>query len=470
MSQVTELNQFTELNLPDEIVTSLQRNNIHSPTDIQKQAIPLALEGHDILASSKTGSGKTLAYLLPIISLILEKGGRALILTPTRELTLQVCATLSLLFKKIDASAVAIIGGDSFFKQSSKLKSNPEIVVGTAGRLIDHLTRRTLKLAGFRYFVLDEMDSMLDLGMKKQIDQIINQFLPKERQTFMFSATIPPNILELSMKYMQDPKRVTIGSATKPAPEIAQEFLRMPESRKYEELDEQLLAKEGTAIVFVKTKRGADRLTGRLRISGHRTDVIHGGLTQNKRSKVIADFRAEKTRVLVATDIAARGLDIDHVKYVFNYDLPNCAEDYLHRIGRTGRAGAEGFAISFVVSPNDNNIMRAIDKLIQKGESSPREPFRKKGNGDSNFRQGFKKGFRGGSRSSDSRGDSRSDSGYRPDSGYRADSDSNRDGQRKKFAKKTGGHKFGAKTGGAKTGEGFFAKKNNKSRHRSRAA
>lgn len=374
------MNSFTQMNLPSEVIASLEHNNFLSPTEIQIQAIPLALQGLDILASSQTGSGKTLAYLLPIMSMIIKSGGKALILAPTRELTLQIYDTLHKMAKKMDISGVAIIGGEPFFKQTAKLKSNPNILIGTPGRMIDHLMRKTITLEKFQFLVLDEMDSMLDMGMKKQIDQVL-QYMPKKRQVLMFSATVPNHILEMSRKYLNNPERIIVGSATKPAPEVEQSFLRMPKEHKYAELESQLTSKEGTTVVFVTTKRGADRLTGRLRESGHKADVIHGGLNQNKRSKVIAGFRAKKTRILVATDIVARGLDVSHIEFVVNYDLPLSAEDYLHRIGRTGRAGAKGFAVSFV-SPEDNSKMKAIERLIHKGESSPRESFKKKGGGE----------------------------------------------------------------------------------------
>ena len=433
-----KMKNFIDIGLPTEIVDALAQMNVTAPTEIQAQAIPLALGGHDILASSQTGSGKTLAYLLPTISAILKSGGKALILTPTRELTLQVCETLNKMSRKVAVSGAAIIGGESFFKQTIKLKAKPNFIVGTPGRMIDHLTRKTIKLEDFRFLILDEMDSMLDMGMKKQLDQILN-YMPKERQVLMFSATVPGHILEISRKYLNNPQRITIGSTTKPAPEVEQQFLKISQGDKYKELGNQLISKEGTAIVFVTTKRGADKLTGKLRDDGHRVDVIHGGLNQHKRSKVIAGFRAEKTRVLVATDVAARGLDVNHIKLVFNYDLPMSAEDYLHRIGRTGRAGAKGHAISFV-SPEDNSKMRAIEKLINKGESTPRESFKKKGGRHADRRNDFRKGA--------------------------AES---RDGKQKRYGKKFSSHKkFGEKQDVGQ--ESYFPKKRNKSRSRSRAA
>jgi superfamily II DNA/RNA helicase len=305
--------------------------------------------------------------------------------------------------------------------------------------------------------------------------------MPKERQVLMFSATVPGHILEISHKYMKNPKRITIGSSTKPAPEVDQQFLKIPQSDKYKELGSQLASKEGTAIVFVTTKRGADKLTGRLRDDGHQADVIHGGLNQNKRSKVIARFRAEKTRVLVATDVAARGLDINHIKLVFNYDLPMAAEDYLHRIGRTGRAGAKGHAISFV-SPEDSSKMRAIERLINKGESSPRESFKKKGRGSFESRNdragssGEGRQQRYGKKSGTKR-----KFGEKSEAGPGFSPNGKKSGAKRKFGEKSeaeqgfspNGKKSGAKRKfGAKSeaGQGFFPKKGNRPRNRDRAA
>jgi superfamily II DNA/RNA helicase len=251
--------------------------------------------------------------------------------------------------------------------------TKPDVIVATPGRLIDHLTRKTVNLNEFKYLVLDEMDRMLDMGMKEQIDQI-NKYLPATRQVLMFSATMPNHIVEASHKYLNNPHKITIGQANKAAPEIDQQFIDIKEELKYSALDNQLNSKDGTIIVFVKTKRGADKLARSLKNNGHKAEAIHGDLNQGKRTKVLDAFRKEKTRILVATDVAARGLDVDHIKYVFNYDLPSCPEDYLHRIGRTGRAGAKGFAISFVAGA-DIIRKKAIDRLINKGQSS-REVFK----------------------------------------------------------------------------------------------
>jgi len=285
---------FNEMNLPTEILGNLTRMGILIPTEIQKQSIPSAIQGSDILASSQTGSGKTLAYLLPAITKILQERAKILVLVPTRELAVQVCAALNKTAGRIKISGAAIIGGEPFGKQVSKLMTKPDVIVATPGRLIDHLTRKTVNLNEFKYLVLDEMDRMLDMGMKEQIDQI-NKYLPATRQVLMFSATMPNHIVEASHKYLNNPHKITIGQANKAAPEIDQQFIDIKEELKYSELDNQLNSKDGTIIVFVKTKRGADKLARNLKNNGHKAEAIHGDLNQGKRTKVLDAFRKEKT-------------------------------------------------------------------------------------------------------------------------------------------------------------------------------
>lgn len=408
---------FNEMNLPAEILANLARLDILMPTEIQKQSIPNAILGMDILASSQTGSGKTLAYLLPAITKIVHENAKILVLVPTRELAVQVHQALVKTVGRAKIFGVPVIGGEPFGKQVSRLMTKPNVIVATPGRLIDHLNRGTAKLADFGYLVLDEMDRMLDMGMKEQIDEIA-KCLPTKRQVLMFSATMPHHIVEASRKYLNNPHKVTIGKANQAAPEIMQEFVDVKEEAKYSELDRHLSSKEGTAIVFVQTKRGADKLARGLKIDGHQAEAIHGDLNQSRRTRVLDAFRKGRTRILVATDVAARGLDVDHVQYVFNYDLPSCPEDYLHRIGRTGRAGAKGFAISFV-SGSDIPRKRAIERLINKGEST-RENFRtssRSGRSNdqnrSNNRSGFGKRFA----NSDNRRNDRSSSSRKNDAG-----------------------------------------------------
>ncbi|MCC8417904.1 MAG: DEAD/DEAH box helicase [Rickettsia endosymbiont of Bryobia graminum] len=361
-------------NLPNEVILSLEQMKITTPTEIQKQAIPLAIEGNDILASSQTGSGKTLAYLLPVIDSYIKNKTMALVLVPTRELATQVRDTLTKVTSKIKLPSAVLIGGEPMHKQFSQLKANPKVVVGTPGRIIDHLSRGSLKLDTVKLVILDEMDRMLDMGMKEQLEEI-NKHMVGKRQIMMFSATMPKHILELSKKYLVDPKRITVGSVNKAAVQITQETLRVNDKDKFSELEKQLHDRKGSIIVFVKTKRGADQLARMLKVNDHKAEAIHGDLSQGRRDRVISSFRASKHRIMVATDVAARGLDIPHTQHVINFDLPMCPEDYLHRIGRTGRAGLAGNALSFI-SPEDNMKWKAIDRLINQGESTPREELR----------------------------------------------------------------------------------------------
>ncbi|WP_253308033.1 MULTISPECIES: DEAD/DEAH box helicase [unclassified Rickettsia] len=357
-------------NLPDELITSLEKINITIPTEIQKQAIPLAMEGADILASSQTGSGKTLAYLLPIINSFINTKSTALVLVPTRELASQICNALKSVTTQLKMSSAVLIGGEPMPPQFMQLKNNPKIVIGTPGRIIDHLTRGTLKLSNIGIVVLDEMDRMLDMGMKEQLEEI-NKYLPEKRQVLMFSATMPKHIISLSQKYLNNPIRITVGSANKAAPEIKQESLKISDREKFSELTKQLDTRNGSIIIFVKTKRSADQLAKMLKSENHKAEAIHGDLSQRQRERVILSFRQSRHRIMVATDVAARGLDIPHTQHVINYDLPMCPEDYLHRIGRTGRAGATGNALSFI-SPDDTMKWKAIDRLINQGESTAR--------------------------------------------------------------------------------------------------
>lgn len=362
------MENFHNMNLPSEIILSLERMNITSPTEIQKKTIPVAMQGTDVLASSQTGSGKTLAYLLPIITSIISTNNKALVLVPTRELATQVRETLNKITNNFKIASAVLIGGEPMPKQYAQLKGIPKVVVGTPGRIIDHLTRGSLKLSEVNLVVLDEMDRMLDMGMKEQLEEI-NKFIPKQRQVLMFSATMPKHIIALSQKYLSNPERIIVGSTTQAAVQIKQETVHVQDKAKFPELIKQLQNREGAVIVFVKTKRGADQLAKLLRTNDHKAEAIHGDLNQNRRDRVILSFRNSKHRILVATDVAARGLDIPHTQHVINYDLPMCPEDYLHRIGRTGRAGAEGFAMSFI-SPEDTIRWKAIDRLMNQGEST----------------------------------------------------------------------------------------------------
>lgn len=358
------MSNFEDLGLPEKITSALKNINFTTPTPIQEQAIPVAMEGHDILGSAQTGTGKTAAFALPMIAHLLDNpSSTALILLPTRELAQQVQeAAGKMLGKDSGIYSALLIGGDSMIKQLQQLKRNPRVIIGTPGRINDHLLRRSLKLTNTDFLVLDETDRMLDMGFGIQLDQIA-KYLPSERQTLMFSATMPKNIIALSRKYLTQPVRIAIGSLNAVATNIKQEIIKTSDAEKYGALMNQLKSRDGSVLIFVKTKYGAERLAQKLVKENQEADAIHGDLRQCRREKVIMNFRKQKYRILVATDIAARGLDIPHIENVINYDLPQCPEDYIHRIGRTARAGAAGTAIN-LLTPKDGAKWKEIYKLL----------------------------------------------------------------------------------------------------------
>ncbi len=370
------MENFNELNLPASLLEALAKIEFNTPTPVQAQAIPVALEGRDILGSAQTGTGKTGAFGIPMVAhLINNPGSAALIMTPTRELAVQVNQMLKkLLANNTYIKTALLIGGENMFRQFAQLEDKPRIIIGTPGRINDHLSRKSLKLQNVDFLVLDETDRMLDMGFGVQIDKILT-YMTQKRQTLLFSATLPSHIVRLADKYMNDAVRIAVGSTTAPIANIKQDIIRVPQAQKYETLTQQLDARTGSIIVFVRTKHGCDRLAAKLDRENHSADAIHGDLRQNKRDKVIRMFREKKTRILIATDVAARGLDIPHIEHVINYDLPQCPEDYIHRIGRTARAGAEGSALC-LVSPDEGGKWAAIERLMNGGQGSSEEQGR----------------------------------------------------------------------------------------------
>lgn len=358
------MTKFQDFGLPQALAETLARMEFHTPTPIQANAIPVALAGKDILGSAQTGTGKTAAFGIPLVAALMQAPkGSALVLTPTRELATQVMAVIKqLLGNNRSINTALLIGGDSMVGQLKQLKARPRVIVGTPGRINDHLKRGSLMLHDTGFVVLDETDRMLDMGFSIQLQQIF-KFLPEKRQTLMFSATLPNNIIKMAKQYLVEPERIAVGSTTAPAVKIQQDIVHTSEENKYSSLLQELDQREGSIIVFVKTKRGAERLSVKLNKQNHQTAAIHGDLRQRQRDRVIHAFRNQKIRILVATDVAARGLDIPHIAHVINYDLPQCPEDYIHRIGRTGRAGAEGSAVC-LISPQDKQKWRAIHKLM----------------------------------------------------------------------------------------------------------
>jgi len=386
------MENFKLLKIEDSLKNSLQKMNFTKPTPIQSMAIPVALEGKDILGTAQTGTGKTLAFSIPLINkLILDKNAFALVMCPTRELASQVMGAIkSIISDKINIRTALLIGGEAMQKQLRQLSNRSRIIVGTPGRINDHLKRKSLNLSATKYLVLDETDRMLDMGFTPQIEMIL-KFVPKDHQTLLFSATLPQNILRISERYLTSPERISTGSTSVPIAKIKQSTLQVFKENKYDELIDQFLSRKGSILVFVKTKRSADKMVKRLKEEGHSADAIHGDLRQSKRDRVIASFRKGLKRILIATDVAARGLDIPLIQHVINYDLPQVPEDYVHRIGRTARAGSEGSALTFL-TPDDRSMWNSISKLIDpnfkpapsglrknsKGKKRGKAPYNKK--------------------------------------------------------------------------------------------
>lgn len=402
------MENFNSFGLPEALLHKLEHLNFKIPTPIQAASIPLALEGKDILASAQTGTGKTAAFGLPLIAkLINNPESTALVITPTRELAVQVMESLkSFLSKQTNIRSALLIGGEQIVRQFRQLRNNPRLIVGTPGRINDHLKRKSLDLSKTKFLVLDETDRMLDMGFSIQIEEIL-KFVTSPHQTLLFSATLPNNIRKIAAKYLNQPEYITIGRTSSPSENVNQEAINLKDADKYSELSTQLGSRDGSIIVFVKTKINADKLANKLRKDGMRADAIHGDLRHSRRERVIANFRNKKYKILVATDVAARGLDIPHIEHVINYDLPQNPEDYIHRIGRTGRAEAKGHSLCFI-TPSDKAKWGMIQRLVDpnskadssgnfEGERKGKKPnFRKSRNnkvrkfGDK--KTGFKKG------------------------------------------------------------------------------
>ena len=358
------MNNFESLNLSENLNLALAKMNFSKPTPIQAQTIPFALQSKDILGSAQTGTGKTAAFCIPMVDILSKNENMtALIMTPTRELARQVLDVVNqLIGYESSLRTACLIGGEAMGKQLNQLRKGPRIIVGTPGRINDHLERETLDLMDCGYLVLDETDRMLDMGFGVQIDQTL-QYMPSERQTLLFSATLPAKIMQLSKKYLHNPERIAIESDEVLLTNISHDILNIDHNKKYVELLKQLSQRDGSVLIFAKTKHGTQRMAKNLTNDGFKADALNGNLNQNKRDKVMSSFRSKKFKVLVATDIASRGLDVDHIEHVINYDLPQVAEDYVHRIGRTGRAGSKGSTICFI-SPEEQPLWDQIDYLL----------------------------------------------------------------------------------------------------------
>jgi len=360
---------FKNLGLSDELLNTIQKEGYSEATPVQERAIPLINKGMDILAGAQTGTGKTAAFALPILNRLQQSKSnkrkvRALILTPTRELAAQVNNSFRTYGIALPFKTIEIFGGVSMRPQKSKLKKGVDIVVATPGRLLDHLSQNTIDLSGVEVFVLDEADRMLDMGFKRDIEKVIKQ-LPERRQNLLFSATFPKEIQKLASRLLNSPKKIQVASENSTAEKVKQTVYPVDQSRKRELLIHSI--KENNwfqVLVFIKTKRAADKLTRQLNKKGILSDTIHGNKTQAARSKALEGFKKGKVQVLVATDVAARGIDIDLLPVVINFNLPMVAEDYIHRIGRTARAGKEGEAISLVCA-EEFNLLSDIERLLK---------------------------------------------------------------------------------------------------------
>jgi len=374
-AQPTDPNQvrFQDFKVSDSLKSRLTAAGFLIPTPVQAGAIPPALDGRDVLATAATGTGKTLSFLIPMIhrmdanSVPSTKGKRgpirSLILLPTRELAMQVLESYAKIVPQAKHDSVLVVGGLSENTQLDQLDRGPRLVVATPGRLEDFLRRREVDLKSVEMLVLDEVDRMLDMGFLPAIRRIVGA-LPKTRQTMCYSATLDPNVREIVKDYVRDPARIQIGSTTKPCDNVELVAYTVMQDQKLGLLDQMLREHEGTFLVFSRTKHGADRIARKLEKLNHDVDVIHGDRSQSQRTAALKGFAGGKHRVLVATDVAARGIDVSDIAHVINYDLPNAAEDFVHRIGRTGRAGAKGVATTFVM-PQERSDMRRIERELK---------------------------------------------------------------------------------------------------------
>lgn len=350
--------RFDELNVNYAIISALNDMNIEIPTPIQEQSIPLLLEGLDVIGQAQTGTGKTFAYAIPLLERINlnSRSVQALVMCPTRELTLQVSNEISKLAANMNVRISTIYGGASYEKQFKELKAKPQIVIGTPGRIIDHLERGTLSFGDVNYLVLDEADEMLKMGFQEDMEKIL-EGMPTNRQTALFSATLPPFIKSISKKYMVDPRTVKIEAKSLTVDRIQQLLYFVKKEQKQDLLVRLLDYYEFKAVmIFANTKSMVDELVLFLQQQGYKADGLHGDLKQANRDRVMQSFRLSSVEILIATDVAARGIDIDGIDAVINYDIPNEQEIYVHRIGRTGRAGANGIAITFATTRQNKTV------------------------------------------------------------------------------------------------------------------
>jgi ATP-dependent RNA helicase RhlE len=357
---------FSQFELSAPLMARLDANKFETPTPVQAAAIPPALLGKDVLATAQTGTGKTLSFLIPIIEQLQKAEGRgahALIVLPTRELAMQVEKAFRTIRTSSAQTVALVVGGMSEGAQLDTIRRGARLIVATPGRLEDFIKRRLVKLDGVKILVLDEVDRMLDMGFQPAIQRIAGM-LQEERQTLCYSATLEGSVKEVARKYLKDPVRIEIGSVMKPTENVELRAFDVDADKKQELLEHLLGVEQGSFLVFVRTKHGADRVARRLTRSGHSATQIHGDRTQSQRNQALRSFSEGRFRVLVATDVAARGIDVAHIAHVINYDLPKVPEDFVHRVGRTGRASAKGVASTFT-SPAERGDLKRIERSLQ---------------------------------------------------------------------------------------------------------
>lgn len=355
---------FNNLGISPKLLEVINEMKFTTPTPIQHQCIPAALEGKDIVGIAQTGTGKTLAFGVPMLQLLAKNSGQGMVLLPTRELALQVNEVLQSIGKKFGLRTVVLIGGASSHQQIQSIRRNPHIIISTPGRLIDHLQQKNLTLEKVKIVILDEADRMFDIGFAPQIKQILG-YTPKERQTLMFSATMPKAIAEMAAHFMKMPWRIEVAPAGTTAANVEQEIFIAAKEVRMQLLNKLLDDTSGTVLIFSRTKHGAKRIAAGVRGMGHTAVEIHSNRSLPQRQEAMSGFKSGKYRVMVATDIAARGIDVEGISLIVNYDLPSTADDYVHRIGRTARAGSAGKAVSFA-APDERMDIKQIEKLIKK--------------------------------------------------------------------------------------------------------
>jgi ATP-dependent RNA helicase RhlE len=355
---------FSGLGIAPSLLEVIAKLNYKTPTPIQHQAIPIALQGKDLVGIAQTGTGKTLAFGIPLIQRLNQMGGNGLIVLPTRELAIQVNEVLTKIGLKLGFKTVVLIGGASMYQQIQTLNRRPNIIIATPGRLNDHLYQRTVNLKNVKMVILDEADRMLDMGFAPQIKRIFQE-LPRERQTMLFSATLAPEIMKMATSFLKLPIRIEVAPTGSVAEHLTQEIFIIHKDDKARLIDKLLDQYLGTTLIFTKTKHGARKLTKAIKDMNHTAVEIHSNRSLAQRTEAMSGFKSGKYRVLVATDIASRGIDVNNIELVINYDLPTNTEDYIHSIGRTARAGISGHAIS-LVSPEQRRDLRDIERLIKK--------------------------------------------------------------------------------------------------------